>query len=500
MVPRKLRIRVALFCYAGNGMYSSIHPAIASWLADTKAEFDADERVSVFDHVVYSDTPITMTRNLSVVEARRDGVDVLVMVDSDQFPDYHLDRPGSKRFMPSSFNYLYERYERGPNVVLAPYCMGPPKQVVAVFDWANWTDEHPDQDMRLVKFGRKEAAKFGGIQECAAGPTGLSMFDMRIFDITEPADIKEDWKGWFYYEYTNKYACEKGSTEDVAATRDMSLMGIEALGYNPMHCNWDAWAGHWKPLCVGKPIPIVASQVSSRFREGAKNNFARNEQLVTVGDEDVERGHIAPPFDDMGISVNSEEDIACLKKLVKMVQQGTVEAAKVVEIGSWLGSTAIAMADAGAEVTCVDMWKDFGSSADIISALYRAHGEKVYQTFLRNIGTRKDRTIFPVRTTSQLAATERWHKDEQFDLVFIDANHDYDAVHQDIRLWFPRVREGGILCGHDFSDGFPGVMKAVRELFDDFTVEGSVWWVRKAESQFTREFEEDVPELIASGY
>jgi len=40
--------------------------------------------------------------------------------------------------------------------------------------------------------------------------------------------------------------------------------------------------------------------------------------------------------------------------------------------------------------------------------------------------------------------------DESLDLVFLDADHTYNAVLADLRAWFPKVRPGGVLSGHDF--------------------------------------------------
>lgn len=40
-------------------------------------------------------------------------------------------------------------------------------------------------------------------------------------------------------------------------------------------------------------------------------------------------------------------------------------------------------------------------------------------------------------------------QDETVDLVFIDASHLYSNVVRDINCWFPKVRKGGIICGHD---------------------------------------------------
>ena len=47
------------------------------------------------------------------------------------------------------------------------------------------------------------------------------------------------------------------------------------------------------------------------------------------------------------------------------------------------------------------------------------------------------------------------------DFVYIDANHSYPAVLEDITIWTPKVRSGGIVSGHDYN--LPAVSRAVRE-------------------------------------
>lgn len=37
------------------------------------------------------------------------------------------------------------------------------------------------------------------------------------------------------------------------------------------------------------------------------------------------------------------------------------------------------------------------------------------------------------------------------DFVYLDAKHDFDSVAQDFSLWYPRVKKGGIIGGHDYS-------------------------------------------------
>ena len=54
-----------------------------------------------------------------------------------------------------------------------------------------------------------------------------------------------------------------------------------------------------------------------------------------------------------------------------------------------------------------------------------------------------------------------------FDVVFIDADHAYEAVKNDIEVWTPKVRKGGIISGHDHFKRYPGVKQAVAEAFGD---------------------------------
>lgn len=52
------------------------------------------------------------------------------------------------------------------------------------------------------------------------------------------------------------------------------------------------------------------------------------------------------------------------------------------------------------------------------------------------------------------------------DFIFIDADHSYESCLQDIQLWFPKVKSGGLVSGHDYGHPrFPGVEKAVKEYF-----------------------------------
>ncbi len=72
--------------------------------------------------------------------------------------------------------------------------------------------------------------------------------------------------------------------------------------------------------------------------------------------------------------------------------------------------------------------------------------------------------------------------DRYFDLVFIDGNHDYEAVKTDILMWMPKIRNGGIISGHDYlrtREDLLGVTKAVDDLFDSVEEGPSGVWYRR---------------------
>lgn len=96
----------------------------------------------------------------------------------------------------------------------------------------------------------------------------------------------------------------------------------------------------------------------------------------------------------------------------------------------------------------------------------------------------------PVRKYSVAAALD--FPDNFFDFIYIDANHNLEHIHQDLRLWYPKCKSGGIFAGHDYLDGVIksgdyGVKTAVNEFAADHCLNFFVtlekdyptWWMVK---------------------
>lgn len=450
-MQQKFNVGFVTFSYGGNGGISSEVPNIREWIVPTINELAKDPRVDQIRMWNLADTPITMTRNRAVLQAREFGVDVLVMIDSDMHPDMYATAPEAKPFFQSSFDFFVNHYHKGPCVIGAPYCGPPPHECVYVFKWENTRSNASYADFQLKMYERHEAAKMAGIQECAALPTGLILYDMRAFELTEPK--KEGDHPWFYYEWKSLHAEEKASTEDVTMTRDLSLAGIQAWGYNPVYCNWDAWAGHWKPLCVGRPLIIDAKGVSNKLLRAAELGVQSNVKTVNLGE-----------FDSMGMDLPAE-DQAAIANLVHSFKSQHNRPPRICEVGSWAGRSAILMAKAGATVTCVDTWE--GSKNDDGCKAYDGSCGTPLEVFKRN--TRKY-SITPVVGASPDAASQ--FADGEFDIVYIDAEHDYESVKKDIEAWRPKARH--TIAGHDYRC-FPDVARAVKDCGIVPEVSGNVW-------------------------
>jgi predicted O-methyltransferase YrrM len=94
-----------------------------------------------------------------------------------------------------------------------------------------------------------------------------------------------------------------------------------------------------------------------------------------------------------------------------------------------------------------------------------------------------DRVTF-VRRTGESASHE-W-EEQSVDFVYIDGLHDYASISRDIELWYPKVRTGGIIAGHDYHPDIPDVIRAVDEFREKTGVEMFFtedqmpsWWMRK---------------------
>jgi hypothetical protein len=157
---------------------------------------------------------------------------------------------------------------------------------------------------------------------------------------------------------------------------------------------------------------------------------------------------------------------------------------KIVEVGVWKGHTCrYILREIGNKIDsywAIDQWNVLKPTEKYgrMGALSYDDWTTMYKRLCL------DMLWFPnlhvVRLSSDEVIDFMW--DEYFDLVFIDADHYYDFVVKDVKMWISKVKRGGILCGHDYGNiHHPGVEKAVNEIFGSDNIEllESTVWMKK---------------------
>lgn len=121
----------------------------------------------------------------------------------------------------------------------------------------------------------------------------------------------------------------------------------------------------------------------------------------------------------------------------------------------------------GGHLTLIDCWEHTDNYIDI-SNVSDAEHRICYENTINNIKNYKNRCTIIKDFSIQIAEIT---PDNSFDFVYIDANHSYDSVYQDITVWISKVKAGGFIGGHDYLNGeLPqgnfGVKKAVKDFFN----------------------------------
>jgi len=125
----------------------------------------------------------------------------------------------------------------------------------------------------------------------------------------------------------------------------------------------------------------------------------------------------------------------------------------------------------------IDPWKSIDGWTDIANASQEVMDLR-YQLV---------KAMFPTDTILRMTSVEAAPKvnDGELDFVYLDARHDYMSIKEDINLWYPKVKNGGIFSGHDYDLQHPGVVSAVHEFINehgiDLTIfaEDQIWVITK---------------------
>lgn len=130
------------------------------------------------------------------------------------------------------------------------------------------------------------------------------------------------------------------------------------------------------------------------------------------------------------------------------------------EVGVWDGRYAeiLCQKNPGVKLYAIDSWQPYEGYRD------HKHKNRIASAYELAKERLAPFNVTVIKKFSMDAVAD--FEDGFFDFVFIDGNHYYDWVRDDIREWTKKVRIGGIVSGHDYyqtPSGNVGVITAVDE-------------------------------------
>jgi hypothetical protein len=188
-------------------------------------------------------------------------------------------------------------------------------------------------------------------------------------------------------------------------------------------------------------------------------------------------------------------DEKCLRHYLSKI--ALVKNPVVAELGCWAGKSTSIICEffekiGGGTVCSIDWFN--GCETTFLNDLAKNNDvQSIFRSNMKELGYEKYVKLYPMKTNDAVVNFE----DNTFDLIFIDADHRYNAIRDDINLWLPKLKKNGVMCGHDFNsfeydekyihddcvNGIHhGVTKAVTEAFQLFEVQGSIWGARREDA------------------
>ena len=152
------------------------------------------------------------------------------------------------------------------------------------------------------------------------------------------------------------------------------------------------------------------------------------------------------------------------------------------EIGVYRGETSALLRSSfpACRMLFVDAWREWEEGAeyrrDTMGKLTQLEWDSVKHEAVLKISATVGAPYSILQDTSARAACTQ--PNDSLDFVFIDADHSYEAVKNDIFLWLPKVTR--LICGHDYhgKGSWKGVTRAVNEIFGESDVisrRGLIW-------------------------
>jgi predicted O-methyltransferase YrrM len=167
-------------------------------------------------------------------------------------------------------------------------------------------------------------------------------------------------------------------------------------------------------------------------------------------------------------------------------QEGFKIAIEVGVQAGWFAKKFLETWPSGTEYWCIDLWaaqKHYADNANV--------GDAAQLALMRETQDRLSawsNKVHYIRNYSSIAVNQ--FKDNSIDFIYLDARHDYTGVMEDLVMYYPKLREGGIIAGHDYYNA--DEVRAISNM--DWSIDAN--GVKRADDKAVRGAVEDFTHKI----
>lgn len=157
---------------------------------------------------------------------------------------------------------------------------------------------------------------------------------------------------------------------------------------------------------------------------------------------------------------------------LKFIEECIKPNSVMLEIGAFAGESTKMLLDSGKieKLYVIDAWQNGLDTFDPTITCDLGEVEKIFDATVEPYGDK----VVKIKSNS-LEYFDKFN-DGFFDIIYHDSCHEYLHVKTEVQLYLPKIKEGGIVSGHDYGSPFEGVKRAVDELivipdktYDDYT-------------------------------
>ena len=139
----------------------------------------------------------------------------------------------------------------------------------------------------------------------------------------------------------------------------------------------------------------------------------------------------------------------------------------------------------------VDCWEEHDSSLYIDGSNHNNNIQNEFMNMaINNVKTYTNR--YEIMKNYSVDASKNFD-DYSLDFIYIDARHDYNGVLEDLEYWYPKVKSGGLISGHNYikEDGIH-TLNHFDSNGNVIRTEKTSFFVRKAVNDFVKKIDLDI--------